>query len=255
MQNACSTLPARVHCKGAPPSSEKQQRQNLARDAAPIGSNDARPPERDALPDVLQHLLGDLGDERPDERDPVAHHRAAGRVAGVAAVTSQGSVLQGVQMKNGSRRYVLHMSPSDFKVALHESVFRASFVCAVSMALRASHVPVQRTHTLLPPRVLAHLLRQVVLDVGPDALGGPEVHQPARGLRGCVGGTPVMRVLNNCPPTSQSVTAMIVPDDLHKTPTSKSCEVISKCKKWKQPMQHQKQCTKMPNANATPSRC
>ena len=141
MQNACSTLPARVHCKGAPPSSEKQQRQNLARDAAPIGSNDARPPERDALPDVLQHLLGDLGDERPDERDPVAHHRAAGRVAGVAAVTSQGSVLQGVQMKNGSRRYVLHMSPSDFKVALHESVFRASFVCAVSMALRASRVP------------------------------------------------------------------------------------------------------------------
>ena len=126
MQNACSTLPARVHCKGAPPSSEKQQRQNLARDAAPIGSNDARPPERDALPDVLQHLLGDLGDERPDERDPVAHHRAAGRVAGVAAVTSQGSVLQGVQMKNGSRRYVLHMSPSDFKVALHESVFRVS---------------------------------------------------------------------------------------------------------------------------------
>ena len=227
MQNACSTLPARVHCKGAPPSSEKQQRQNLARDAAPIGSNDARPPERDALPDVLEHLLRDLGDERPDERAPVGHDGAAGRVVGVAAVTSQGSVLQGFQMENGSRRYVLHMSPSDFKVALHESVFRASFVCAVSMALRASHVPVQRTHTLLPPRVLAHLLRQVVLDVGPDALGGPEVHQPARGLRGCVGGTP----------------------------TSKSCEVISKCKKWKQPMQHQKQCTKMPNANATPSRC
>ena len=141
MQNACSTLPAKVHCKGAPPSSEKQQRQNLARDAAPIGSNDARPPERDALPDVLQHLLRDLRDERPDERGPVGHHRAAGRVAGVAAVTSQGSVLQGFQMKNGSRRYVLHMSPSDFKVALPESVFRVSFVCAVSMALRASRVP------------------------------------------------------------------------------------------------------------------
>ena len=127
--------------QGRTPSSEKQQRQNLARDAAPIGINDARPPERDALPDVLEHLLRHLRDERPDERAPVGHHRAAGRVAGVAAVTSQGSVLQGVQMKNGSRRYVLHMSPSDFKVALPESVFRVSFVCAVSMALRASRVP------------------------------------------------------------------------------------------------------------------
>ena len=145
--NACnvkctrSTLPARVHCKGAPPSSEKQQRQNLARDAAPIGSDDPRPPERDALPDVLEHLLRHLRDERPDERAPVGHHRAAGRVAGVAAVTSQGSVLQGFQMKNGTRRYVPDMSPSDFKVALPESVFRVSFVCAVSMALRASRVP------------------------------------------------------------------------------------------------------------------
>ena len=113
------------------------------------------------------------------------------------------------------------MSPSDFKVALHESVFRVSFVCAVSMALRASRVPVLRTHAFLPARVLAHDLRELLLDVGPDVFRWPVVTEPARGLRGCEGGTP----------------------------TSKSCEVMSKCR-----MQCSKmQCNKMASANATPS--
>ena len=84
------------------------------------------------------------------------------------------------------------------------------------MALRASRVPVQRTHAFLPARVLAHDLRELLLDVGPDVLCWPVVTEPARGLRGCVGGTP----------------------------TSKSCRVMSKCRM---------QCNKMASANATPS--
>ena len=92
-----------------------------------------------------------------------------------------------------------------------ESIFR---VCLNVQCQWRSRVPVQRTHAFLPARVLAHDLRQLLLDPGPDVLSGPVVAQPARGLRGCGGGTP----------------------------TSKSCEVMSKCRM---------QCNKMASANAT----
>ena len=65
----------------------------LAPDRAPVGKDNARAAGRDALPDVHEHLLGRLRDERAHEGAPVAHDRAARRVAGVAAVTLQGSVI------------------------------------------------------------------------------------------------------------------------------------------------------------------
>ena len=55
----------------------------LAPDRAPVGKDDARAAGRDALPDVHQHLLRRLRDERAHEGAPVAHDRAARRVAGV----------------------------------------------------------------------------------------------------------------------------------------------------------------------------
>ena len=58
----------------------------LAPDRAPVGKDNARAAGRDALPDVHEHLLGRLRDERAHEGAPVAHDRAARRVAGVARI-------------------------------------------------------------------------------------------------------------------------------------------------------------------------
>ena len=210
----------------------------LAPDRAPVGKDNARAAARDALPDVHEHLFGRLRDERAHEGAPVAHDRAARRVARVAAVTSQESVIassplyQVYQLQSFKSQCPQCMSRLIKSVFLAfqeysrlffvqfkcisivtESIFR---VCLNVQCQWRSRVPVQRTHAFLPARVLAHDLRQLLLDPGPDVLSGPVVAQPARGLRGCGGGTP----------------------------TSKSCEVMSKCRM---------QCNKMASANATPS--